>query len=173
MPAFITTFTTAAGLLTILAYQCVFASPLSSVTPNTTTLSNTSGFNASTTTAPPQHNSTGQSDQESETNQGNDNSQTLPGQSTATQDAITDNAVDNNGDNTTRESESSKHGERNEDEKKEEEEEEEHEGVELIVLNWKDVEYPFIVTLVIIFVGLSKLGFHYSHFLSSKVPESW
>jgi hypothetical protein len=49
----------------------------------------------------------------------------------------------------------------------------EHPGVELIVLNWKDVEYPFIVTLVLIFAGLSKLVFHFSHFLSSKVPESW
>lgn len=46
-------------------------------------------------------------------------------------------------------------------------------GVELVVLRWSDVEYPLIITLVVIFAGLSKLGFHYSHFLSSKVPESW
>lgn len=46
-------------------------------------------------------------------------------------------------------------------------------GVELVVLRWSEVEYPLIITLVVIFAGLSKLGFHYSHFLSSKVPESW
>ncbi|XP_060600356.1 Na(+)/H(+) exchanger protein 7-like [Ruditapes philippinarum] len=47
-----------------------------------------------------------------------------------------------------------------------------HKGIILIPLHFSHVEYPLIFSLVVIFAGLSKLGFHYSHFLSSKVPES-
>ncbi|XP_045201106.1 sodium/hydrogen exchanger 1-like [Mercenaria mercenaria] len=45
-------------------------------------------------------------------------------------------------------------------------------GIVLIPVHFSHVEYPLIFSLVVIFAGLSKLGFHYSHFLSSKVPES-
>jgi hypothetical protein len=48
-----------------------------------------------------------------------------------------------------------------------------HKGIILIPVHFSHVEYPLIFSLVVIFAGLSKLGFHYSHFLSSKVPESW
>ena len=51
--------------------------------------------------------------------------------------------------------------------------EHEHHGIVLIPVHFSHVEYPLIFSLVVIFAGLSKLGFHYSHFLSSKVPESW
>lgn len=46
-------------------------------------------------------------------------------------------------------------------------------GIILIPVHFSHVEYPLIFSLVVIFAGLSKLAFHYSHFLSSKVPESW
>lgn len=46
-------------------------------------------------------------------------------------------------------------------------------GITLIPVHFSHVEYPLIFSLVVIFAGLSKLAFHYSHFLSSKVPESW
>ncbi|XP_052785007.1 sodium/hydrogen exchanger 1-like isoform X2 [Mya arenaria] len=39
-------------------------------------------------------------------------------------------------------------------------------------LNYDHVKGPMIVVLVIIFAGLSKIGFHHADFLSSKVPES-
>lgn len=45
-------------------------------------------------------------------------------------------------------------------------------GIVLIPVHFYHVEYPLIFTIVVIFAGLSKLAFHYSHFLSSKVPES-
>ncbi|KAL4220615.1 hypothetical protein ACF0H5_021012 [Mactra antiquata] len=47
------------------------------------------------------------------------------------------------------------------------------EGIILIPFHFTHVEYPLIISLVVIFAGLSKLAFHFSHFLSSKVPESW
>ncbi|KAH3834056.1 Na(+)/H(+) exchanger protein 7-like [Dreissena polymorpha] len=43
---------------------------------------------------------------------------------------------------------------------------------ELVQVHWEHVKAPLVFTLVVIIAGLSKIGFHYSHFLSSKVPES-
>ncbi|WAR28114.1 SL9A2-like protein [Mya arenaria] len=45
-------------------------------------------------------------------------------------------------------------------------------GIELFTFNFSNVKYPLVFSLVVILAGLSKIGFHYSHFLSSKVPES-
>ncbi|XP_029648211.1 Na(+)/H(+) exchanger beta isoform X1 [Octopus sinensis] len=45
-------------------------------------------------------------------------------------------------------------------------------GVDLVELKFEEVESPFIVCCVVLIAALSKLGFHYSNFLSSIVPES-
>ncbi|XP_052219031.1 sodium/hydrogen exchanger 3-like [Dreissena polymorpha] len=43
---------------------------------------------------------------------------------------------------------------------------------ELVQVHWEHVKDPLVFTIVVIVAGLSKIGFHQSHFLSSKVPES-
>ncbi|XP_014790242.2 sodium/hydrogen exchanger 1 isoform X1 [Octopus bimaculoides] len=45
-------------------------------------------------------------------------------------------------------------------------------GVDLVEIKFEEVESPFIVCCVVLIAALSKLGFHYSNFLSSIVPES-
>ncbi|WAR28121.1 SL9A2-like protein [Mya arenaria] len=42
-------------------------------------------------------------------------------------------------------------------------------GIELFTFNFSNVKYPLVFSLVVILAGLSKIGFHYSHFLSSKL----
>lgn len=44
--------------------------------------------------------------------------------------------------------------------------------VHLVEVKFEEVESPFIVCCVVLIAALSKLGFHYSNFLSSIVPES-
>lgn len=44
--------------------------------------------------------------------------------------------------------------------------------VHLVDMKFEEVESPFIVCVVVLIAALSKLGFHYSNFLSSIVPES-
>ncbi|KAH3812597.1 hypothetical protein DPMN_141033, partial [Dreissena polymorpha] len=43
---------------------------------------------------------------------------------------------------------------------------------ELVKVHWEQVKSPLVFTIVVIVASLSKIAFHYSHFLSSKVPES-
>ncbi|XP_060600352.1 Na(+)/H(+) exchanger protein 7-like isoform X2 [Ruditapes philippinarum] len=158
--------TTSIVLLAALVYRDVVVARVTSTqAPNSTNILNTTGQGIITTSQPLANNSTTDlprvnttifdeaypnATESTKANQGTDSSQALPGNSSTLENA-TDNGVEERG---------------------KEEWDHEHPGVELIVLNWKDVEYPFIVTLVLIFAGLSKLVFHFSHFLSSKVPES-
>ena len=46
-------------------------------------------------------------------------------------------------------------------------------GVNLVPVHFEHVKYPVVFSIVVIFAALSKLVFHFSHVLSSKVPESW
>lgn len=46
-------------------------------------------------------------------------------------------------------------------------------GISLVPVHFEHVKYPVVFSIVVILAGMSKLGFHFSHFLSSKVPESW
>ena len=63
----------------------------------------------------------------------------------------------------------------NEDDGKHNEDEHEngHSSIKLVPIHFKHVKYPLVFTIVVLLAGLSKLGFHFSHFLSSKIPESW
>ncbi|XP_052783050.1 Na(+)/H(+) exchanger protein 7-like [Mya arenaria] len=45
-------------------------------------------------------------------------------------------------------------------------------GIQLFPVHFMHVKYPLIFTLVMILAGFSKIAFHHSQFLSSKVPES-
>lgn len=44
--------------------------------------------------------------------------------------------------------------------------------IQLVPVKFDHVKYPLVFTLVVMVCSFSKLFFHYSHFLSSKVPES-
>ncbi|XP_046349818.1 sodium/hydrogen exchanger 1-like isoform X1 [Haliotis rufescens] len=49
---------------------------------------------------------------------------------------------------------------------------EKHHGIEVASLHFHSVRAPLLFTIVILLAGLSKVGFHYADFLSSKLPES-
>ncbi|XP_053403681.1 sodium/hydrogen exchanger 3-like isoform X2 [Mercenaria mercenaria] len=161
MPALL--FTTTAALLTVLAVQNTYSAPatVTSQVTETRSINFTSTPKATTTnptSEPTYSNKTSHTDPPSQSTEPTQRDSTQTILQTMTEATINPNKDSKQTDNITEEEES--------------ESEHEHPGVELIVVRWKDVEYPFIITLVVIFIGLSKLGFHYSHFLSSKVPES-